>query len=92
MPFIINIITVPEDARSKILAKVKELSDLLNETGVNILLNQDTCTARLLPRGFRVVEDGSQGDVPETYITDEFEFIHLPVEIYDPNFHTIVKD
>lgn len=90
MPFIIN--TVPEDARSKILAKIKELSDLLNETRVNILLNQETCTAKLLPQGFRVVEDGSQGDDADTYISDEFEFIDLPVEIYDPNFHTIVKD
>lgn len=90
MPLQIN--TVPEDVRDKILSKVKELSDLLNENGVNILLNQETCTTKLLPQGFRVEEDGCQGDDADTYVSDEFEFIDLPVEIYDPNFHTIVKD
>lgn len=91
MPFI-NINTVPEDARSKILAKVKELSDLLNENGASILLNQETCASRLLPKGFRAVETDSLGDDADPYYSDEFEFIDLPVEIYDPNFHTIVKD
>lgn len=90
MAFKIN--TVPEDVRDKILVKVKELSDLLNENGVNILLNQETYTTRLLPQGFRVEVDGCQGDDADTYVSDEFEFIDLPVEIYDPNFHTIVKD
>lgn len=91
MPFI-NINTVPEDARSKILVKVKELSDLLNENGASILLNRETCAARLLPKGFLVVETDSLGDDADTYYSDEFEFIDLPVEIYDPNVHTIVKD
>ena len=91
MPFI-NINTIHEDARSKILAKVKELSDLLNENGASILLNQETCASRLLPKGFRVVETDSLGDDADTYYSDEFEFIDLPVEIYDPNVHTIVKD
>ena len=91
MPFI-NINTVPEDARSKILAKVKELSDLLNENGASILLNLETCASRLLPKGFHAVETDSLGDDADTYYSDEFEFIDLPVEIYDPNVHTIVKD
>lgn len=91
MPFI-NINTVPEDARSKILVKVKELSDLLNENGASILLNRETCAARLLPKGFLVVETDSLGDDADTYYSDEFKFIDLPVEIYEPNIHTIVKD
>ena len=91
MPFI-NINTIHEDARSKILAKVKELSDLLNENGASILLNQETCASRLLPKSFCVVETDSLGDDADTYYSDEFEFIDLPVEIYDPNVHTIVKD
>lgn len=89
MPFI-N--AVPEDARSKILVKVKELSDLLNENGASILLNRETCAARLLPKGFLVVETDSLGDDADTYYSDEFKFIDLPVEIYEPNIHTIVKD
>ena len=91
MPFI-NINTVPEDARSKILAKVKELSNLLNENGASILLNQETCAARWLPKGCRAVETASLGDDAAPYYSDEFEFIDLPAENYDPNSHTIAQD
>ena len=46
----------------------------------------------MLPKGFRAVETDSLGDDADPYYSDEFEFIDLPVEIYDPNVHTIVKD
>ena len=87
----IQINTVPEDARSKIIAKIKELKDILYKHNVSILLNADTMCTRLLPAGFMIETDGETDEGTQTFISDDFEYIELPIDLYDPNYHTIVK-
>ena len=89
----IQINKVPEDARSKIIAKIKELTDILYEHNVSILLNADTMCARLLPAGFMIETDErlTNDEDTQTFISDDFEYIELPIDLYDPNYNTIVK-